>query len=110
MREEPLVSLDHAPAGIAAAGFRAVGRRRQARTWTEGGHGPEPKPSLRPGRDLVDAPHDLVAIERLEVLGHPVRDALPLNRHDDGPLTQPPAFYRWPRCVSGHHLCVGPRS
>jgi hypothetical protein len=26
-------------------------------------------------------PDDLAAIERLEVLGHPVRDTLPLNRH-----------------------------
>jgi hypothetical protein len=38
-------------------------------------------PRSGPGRDLIHAPDDLVAIERLEVLGHPVRDALPLNRH-----------------------------
>jgi hypothetical protein len=30
---------------------------------------------------LIDPPDDLVAVERPEVLGQPVRDALPLNRH-----------------------------
>jgi hypothetical protein len=44
----PLIRLDHAPAGIAAASLRPTRRKRDARAWTEGGHGPEPKPHSGP--------------------------------------------------------------
>jgi hypothetical protein len=67
VREQPLVSLDHAPAGVAAAGLRAAPRERDPRAWPDHSHRPKPKPPLRPGRVLIDPPDDLIAVERLKI-------------------------------------------
>jgi hypothetical protein len=62
--EQLLVSLDHAPAGLAAVCLRVVGRTRQAQPKPDGCHDPKAEPALWSMRDLLDPPDDPAAVGR----------------------------------------------